>query len=130
MPNPFAPTTLVELAGRLEQRRRVSDHLASRLRDDATSALDDLDLSDLLDSDGPAGGGNDDDRLRALQLAALARASADAASDALARLAAGTYGICDRCEDPIPLARLRAIPETHLCVGCKADRCRPLAVAG
>jgi DnaK suppressor protein len=30
--------------------------------------------------------------------------------EALARLDAGTYGICQQCGEPIPLARLRAYP--------------------
>lgn len=30
--------------------------------------------------------------------------------DALARLAAGTYGVCQHSHQPIPIARLRAVP--------------------
>ncbi len=37
---------------------------------------------------------------------------------ALCRMAAGTYGICEECEQLIPLNRLIAIPETRVCVGC------------
>jgi DnaK suppressor protein len=37
---------------------------------------------------------------------------------ALAKLAEGTYGACDRCGEPIPVARLEAAPESVLCVGC------------
>jgi RNA polymerase-binding transcription factor DksA len=32
---------------------------------------------------------------------------------ALAKFANGTYGICEGCGRPIPLARLRAIPEAR-----------------
>ena len=32
----------------------------------------------------------------------------------------GTYGICDRCGEPIDPARLEAVPEATLCVKCKA----------
>lgn len=38
---------------------------------------------------------------------------------ALERLAAGTYGICTECEQPISPARLRAIPEATTCVPCQ-----------
>ncbi len=31
----------------------------------------------------------------------------------------GTYGICERCGNPIDPARLEALPETTLCVKCK-----------
>lgn len=37
---------------------------------------------------------------------------------ALEKLAAGTYGICDRCGQAIPEARLEARPAAGLCVGC------------
>jgi RNA polymerase-binding transcription factor DksA len=31
----------------------------------------------------------------------------------------GAYGICERCGEPIDPARLEAVPETTLCLGCK-----------
>ena len=31
----------------------------------------------------------------------------------------GTYGICERCGQPIDPARLEAVPDTTLCVNCK-----------
>ena len=37
---------------------------------------------------------------------------------ALARLDAGSYGVCDLCSAPIPKARLEALPWAHLCVHC------------
>jgi RNA polymerase-binding transcription factor len=38
---------------------------------------------------------------------------------ALARLAAGTYGICESCSRPIPPERLNLMPGTTTCVTCK-----------
>jgi DnaK suppressor protein len=38
---------------------------------------------------------------------------------ALARLDAGTYGRCERCDNPIPKPRLEAFPSVTLCVSCK-----------
>lgn len=32
----------------------------------------------------------------------------------------GTYGICEMCGQPIDPARLAALPETTLCIHCKA----------
>jgi DnaK suppressor protein len=40
---------------------------------------------------------------------------------ALAKVDDGTYGTCDACGEPIAPARLRAIPESVLCVGCAAS---------
>ncbi len=37
---------------------------------------------------------------------------------ALQRMDAGTYGICERCGSPIALARLEVIPFTRHCVAC------------
>jgi RNA polymerase-binding transcription factor DksA len=37
---------------------------------------------------------------------------------ALARLEAGTWGRCERCEGAIGRDRLRALPETRLCLPC------------
>ena len=39
--------------------------------------------------------------------------------DALARLAADKYGICEECGEEIPLRRLQARPMTTLCIVCK-----------
>jgi DnaK suppressor protein len=37
---------------------------------------------------------------------------------ALAKLAEGSYGVCDACGKPIPARRLEAIPESVVCVDC------------
>lgn len=39
---------------------------------------------------------------------------------ALARVEAGTYGVCEVCGRPIPVARLEARPVARTCVGCAA----------
>ncbi|WP_433065266.1 TraR/DksA family transcriptional regulator [Dactylosporangium sp. CS-033363] len=38
--------------------------------------------------------------------------------DALARVDAGTYGVCTRCGRPIPAERLLARPSARTCVTC------------
>ena len=38
--------------------------------------------------------------------------------DALARLAAGSYGACERCGAPIGDERLAALPATRRCIAC------------
>ena len=47
------------------------------------------------------------------------RRQLDEVNAALSRLEAGTYGVCERCSRPIPLARLRAIPTARFCVECQ-----------
>jgi DnaK suppressor protein len=45
-------------------------------------------------------------------------ASEERIERALAKLAEGSYGRCDRCGQPIPIARLEAAPESVFCVSC------------
>lgn len=46
----------------------------------------------------------------------------DRTTRALDKLAEGTYGICDACGNPIAPARLRAAPESVLCIECARAR--------
>ncbi len=41
--------------------------------------------------------------------------------EALGRIAAGTFGVCENCDEEIELKRLEARPTATLCVGCKED---------
>jgi DnaK suppressor protein len=50
-------------------------------------------------------------------LAAQRRHVADL-DDALRRLEAGGYGVCERCGRPIPVERLEVLPSTRRCVAC------------
>src|SRR6266536_1712622 len=52
-------------------------------------------------------------------LVAAAHRALDDIEAALARLRAGRYGICVRCDGRIPLERLSVIPQTGLCVACQ-----------
>jgi DnaK suppressor protein len=45
-----------------------------------------------------------------------------AIEEALERIDLGTYGICDSCEEEIPVERLKAMPFTRLCVQCQSER--------
>lgn len=38
---------------------------------------------------------------------------------ALKKMQKGTYDICERCKKPIPLARLKILPEARYCVECE-----------
>ena len=42
-----------------------------------------------------------------------------AIEDALARVEAGTYGVCVECQEEISPARLKAVPWTKVCITCK-----------
>lgn len=40
--------------------------------------------------------------------------------DALRRISQGTYGICEKCGDPIAKARLEVVPQARFCMKCLA----------
>ncbi len=42
-------------------------------------------------------------------------------ADALERIAAGDYGLCLECEEPISAKRLTALPWAALCLSCQED---------
>ena len=42
-----------------------------------------------------------------------------AITEALEKIDAGTYGICETCGSGIPKARLGVVPEARFCVKCK-----------
>ena len=41
--------------------------------------------------------------------------------EALMKIDEGEYGICEECEEEIPVGRLKIVPFARYCVRCKAD---------
>ncbi len=58
------------------------------------------------------------ERGEAETLAGQLRDSLSDVEAALARLAAGTYGTCERCHEPVGAARLEAKPAAKRCINC------------
>ena len=46
------------------------------------------------------------------------RRRADSLERQLSRISQGTYGICERCGEPINPDRLAVLPDTNLCIEC------------
>lgn len=55
-----------------------------------------------------------------VMLASTLRAQLVDLQAAMQRCEAGTYGRCDRCQEPIPAARLTIFPASAHCVPCQA----------
>lgn len=72
------------------------------------------------DEEGGEGGTSNVDRELDLVLSAQARAAVVEIDRALAKIDAGTYGVCEQCGQHIPQARLKALPYAALCVACKS----------
>ena len=89
----------------------------------AAAALDLTDSGasqDIADEDGFGEGDTVNvERDRLMVVASDAQAKVVEIDAALSRVDAGTYGICEACANPIPEARLEALPEATLCVACK-----------
>jgi DnaK suppressor protein len=58
------------------------------------------------------------ERARMLSVMKALRANQRWVNRALTKMELGTYGICERCGNPIPIERLEALPWAILCVDC------------
>jgi DnaK suppressor protein len=89
-------------------------------------------ISKSLKTDNPAGNeettgdiydqaSSERDRELSLLLGDREREKVRSIDEALLRIADGEYGICEECEEEIPIGRLKALPFARHCVKCKAD---------
>jgi len=61
------------------------------------------------------------DRELGLLLGDREREKVHAIDEALLRIDEDEYGVCEECEEEIPLGRLKAMPFARHCVKCKSD---------
>ena len=114
---PWTDAELDELHSELEAEaealrreiRQAESQIAARLKDTVAEAGDDeADASSKLF-----------EREHELALTHNTRELLEQTLHALARIEAGTYGVCESCGRPIGKARLLAFPRATLCVECK-----------
>jgi RNA polymerase-binding transcription factor DksA len=107
-------------AALLDERATYTRH-ALDLRAEAEQLAADREPGDVqFDEESGQGDTMNVERERDLALSAQALAAVEDIDKALAKIDAGTYGICERCGQPIPKERLRALPYAALCVACKS----------
>ena len=112
---------LVEQRLLLQEERASYTRQAEELKAEADSLALEHEPGDVqFDEEGGEGGTSNVDRELDLVLSAQARAAITEIDRALAKIDAGTYGVCEQCGQDIPQARLRALPYAALCVGCKS----------
>ncbi|SDC49573.1 TraR/DksA family transcriptional regulator [Rhodococcus tukisamuensis] len=99
--------------GRAEAAHRI-DFLTARLAE----IIEGSHLTTDDDEHDPEGATVAFERAQAASLLAEARRDLDELAEAERRLDAGTYGICERCGDPIGRERLEALPGARRCIGC------------
>uniref|UniRef100_UPI00374E1F85 TraR/DksA family transcriptional regulator n=1 Tax=Streptomyces boetiae TaxID=3075541 RepID=UPI00374E1F85 len=104
---------------------------AGRLR--AEIAASEAALTGLMRDSGDGAGDDQADtgtknvtREHEMALATNAREMLYQTERAVARLEAGTYGLCETCADPIGKARMQVFPRATLCVDCKQKQERRL----
>ena len=120
---PYAkePAFLEEQHSLLMEERSVYQGQAEDLRAEADSLAQEREPGDVqFDEESGEGGTVAVDRERDLALSAQALGAVEEIDDALRRIDRKTYGACERCHQPIPKARLRALPYARLCVACKS----------
>jgi DnaK suppressor protein len=94
---------------------------ADELKAEADLLARDSEPGDIqFDEEGGEGGNANVERELDLVLSAQARAAVDEIDRALTKIDNGTYGTCETCGQPIPRARLKALPYASLCVQCKS----------
>jgi DnaK suppressor protein len=105
----------------LVAERDASLRQAESLRAEAAQLAEEMEPGDTqFDEESGEGGTLNVERERDLALSAQALSAVEEIDRALAKLDAGTYGTCEQCGQPIPKARLKALPYATLCVGCKS----------
>ena len=129
-PAPAAPTVgpyakdpkfLDEQRALLLEERSIYKGQAVDLRAEADSLALEREPGDVqFDEESGEGGTVTVDRERNLALSAQASAAVEEIDDAMRKIDRTTYGACERCHQPIPKARLRALPFARLCVACKS----------
>jgi DnaK suppressor protein len=115
------PKFLEEQRNLLLEERDVYQHQAADLRAEAESLALEREPGDVqFDEESGEGGTVAVDRERDLTLSAQAMATIEEIDIALAAIENKSYGSCEICWQPIPKARLRALPYARLCVSCKS----------
>ncbi len=120
---PYAKDTkfLDEVRELLQADRAVYQEQATSLRAEADSLALEREPGDVqFDEESGEGGTVTVDRERNLALSGQATLAVEEIDDAVRRIDDKTYGYCERCFQPIPKPRLRALPYARLCVACKS----------
>ncbi len=112
---------LEEITELLAEERGIYQEQATSLRAEADSLALEREPGDVqFDEESGEGGTVTVDRERNLALSGQAALAVEEIDYASARVADKTYGYCERCFQPIPKPRLRALPYARLCVACKS----------
>lgn len=117
---PFSDAELAEFRDLLLQKRAATvddvEQIRARLRDAQQADSDSSYASHMADAGSDAG-----EREQLYASAARLQAYLGHVDRALARIDAGTYGLCKVTGEPIPRERLLAVPHTETSIQAKRD---------
>lgn len=108
----------MDARGQLEADRAAAEGRLAALRRDFSGMVDASRDSNADDEHDPEGSTIAFERQQVDTLVRQNQQHLVEVEAALARLDAGEYGVCERCGEPIPDARLEARPTARTCVGC------------
>ena len=112
---------LADQRAALQAERATYLAQAEALKAEADQMAQEAEPGDVqFDDESGEGGTVNIDRERDLALSAQARAAVEDIDHAIAKIDNRTYGACERCGQPIPRARLKALPQARQCVACKS----------
>ena len=111
-------------AGEIAEVRETLDFDATRLKSEIVAA--EREIGQLLRA-GSEGAGNDQadvgsntfERDHEMSMVKNARENLELVQEAVRRIDAGSYGVCESCDRPIGKMRLQAFPRATLCMECK-----------
>jgi len=99
------------LQDQMDQLLRDADKTVSDMTDEKTNFPDPTDRASL-----------ESDRNFELRIRDRERKLINKIREAMERLEAGEFGICEECGEEIGKARLKARPVTTLCIDCKTEQ--------
>jgi signal peptidase II len=114
-PSMWSEEELAEVRGRLQEE--IEELEADILRHESEIASGDVTQG--AGDDQADAGAKTYEREREIALTLNARDLVAQNERAIARIDAGTYGVCESCHKPIGKERLQAFPRATLCVACK-----------
>jgi DnaK suppressor protein len=100
----------------LQMKEDTLREITKSLKNGADTALISEPSGDIYDQ-----ASSERDRELGLLLGDREREKVHAIDEALLRINENEYGVCEECEEEIPLGRLKAMPFTRHCVKCKSD---------
>jgi RNA polymerase-binding transcription factor DksA len=116
--------TMADNARRLEEERAATASLIGSLTRQVTGIIESSTWTTNDDEHDPEGATIAYERAQLQSILTQARADLESLAQAELRFRNGTYGLCERCGNPIPEARLEALPAATHCIPCLDKRRR------